>query len=211
MDLPWRELIIVFAVMLIVLGVSARRRKAPFVSARSLGIMLFALYIVLVFSITGVSPLSGFHTEIRMSEISLIPFDGMKKMLAADTLFGIVNIAGNVFMFLPLGLLLPLLWSSFRRWWKTLLAGLGLSLVIELWQLFISRGTDVDDLIFNAMGALLGYFVFLAVRKIFERGGKTLGTAHGGRLVFSLCLIIPFAVTLAVGFYDRYTMLGLLF
>lgn len=211
MDLPWRELLIVFAAMLIVLGVSARRGREPFVSARSAGIMLFALYIVMVFSVTGVSPLSGFHPEIRMSEISLIPFDGMKKMLEADTLFGIVNIAGNVFMFLPLGFFLPLLWPSFRGWWKTLLAGVGLSLFIELWQLFISRGTDVDDLILNTLGAVIGYLLFLLIRKIYERGGRMLSTAPRGGLMPALCVLIPFAVTVAIGFYDRYTMLGLLF
>ena len=73
----------------------------------------------------------------------------------------IINLGGNVLMFVPLGFFLPTLWKSLRKWWKTWLAVLVIMLVIELAQLFSLRGTfDVDDLILNLLGAAVGYVVY---------------------------------------------------
>lgn len=70
----------------------------------------------------------------------------------------VVNLAGNVVMFLPLGFLLPMLWRAFRRLWKTLLWG-GLTIIcVELIQLFALVGScDVDDLLLNLVGIAMGY------------------------------------------------------
>jgi glycopeptide antibiotics resistance protein len=79
--------------------------------------------------------------------------------------FLLVDVAGNIFVIIPAGFGLagalhranP--WQTIRR---VALAGFMLSLVIELIQLTIpSRATDVDDLIFNTLGAVLGALLFL--------------------------------------------------
>ena len=73
----------------------------------------------------------------------------------------IVNLGGNVGMFIPLGFFLPMLWKSMRKWWKTWLATLGIMLTVELAQMFTLRGTfDVDDLILNLLGAAIGYVIW---------------------------------------------------
>ncbi len=77
----------------------------------------------------------------------------------------LVNFPGNIVMFLPIGFFAALL-SDKPRWWKSTLLTAALSLFIEVFQLFISRGTDVDDLILNAFGGLLGHLAFLSVRKL---------------------------------------------
>lgn len=66
-------------------------------------------------------------------------------------------------MFLPIGFFAALL-SDKPRWWKGTLWTFGVSLFIEVFQLFVSRGTDVDDLILNTLGGLLGHWVFLLLR-----------------------------------------------
>ncbi len=68
----------------------------------------------------------------------------------------LINFWGNIAMFLPIGFLPALLWRR-PRWWKALAAGAGLSLCIELCQIPIDRGTDIDDLWLNTLGALAGY------------------------------------------------------
>ena len=55
-------------------------------------------------------------------------------------------------MFIPLGFLLPMIWSEFRAVKKVALAGFLLSLTIELNQLFSLRGIATDDLIANTLG-----------------------------------------------------------
>ena len=84
----------------------------------------------------------------------------------------LVNLAGNILIFVPLGFLPPLLWKKLARWWKTLPLCAGASLWIECAQLFLNRSVDVDDLILNTLGGLLGYLLFVAfVRLTRKRAG----------------------------------------
>lgn len=78
---------------------------------------------------------------------------------------------GNILAFVPLGILLPMAVRS--RWSLVLLAitALGLSVAIELGQLAVSvwlgyayRSTDVDDVILNVLGALVGYVAYAGLR-----------------------------------------------
>ncbi len=84
----------------------------------------------------------------------------------------LLNVLGNIALFVPTGMLLPLLYRRFGRFAKTAAAGFLLSLCIELLQLpFSARATDVDDLILNTAGTALGWCVFAAIRSLRGRGG----------------------------------------
>ena len=76
-----------------------------------------------------------------------------------------LNVLLNITLFVPLGFLLPLLLSKlFRKWYAALGAGFGVSLLIELTQLFTGRGMcDVDDLFTNTLGAMLGWCAVMFV------------------------------------------------
>lgn len=71
----------------------------------------------------------------------------------------------NIVFFLPLGFLLPFLWEK-CTWWKTLLVGALISCIIEGLQAYTHLGVcDIDDVLNNVLGAVLGYFLAkLAVR-----------------------------------------------
>ena len=76
------------------------------------------------------------------------------------------NVIGNAALFLPSGIVLPLVYPQLDRFWKVLAAGAGLSLLIELLQLpFAARTTDVDDLILNTLGVVIGCGIWLLLRK----------------------------------------------
>ena len=75
---------------------------------------------------------------------------------------------GNIGMFLPLGFFPALLWRR-PRWWKSLFIGFAASVTIEFVQFFIGRSTDIDDVILNTTGALLGYWLFCLARALFPR------------------------------------------
>lgn len=73
----------------------------------------------------------------------------------------VINLAGNVAMFLPLGGLLPLAVPRLGRWWKTLGVSALAIAAVEALQLATLRGAcDIDDLILNLLGAALGYGLF---------------------------------------------------
>ncbi len=69
-----------------------------------------------------------------------------------------INLLGNVGLFLPLGFCVPSVFPKFRRLWKVGLLCLGLLVCVETLQLFTLLGSgDVDDLILNMTGVILGF------------------------------------------------------
>ena len=77
----------------------------------------------------------------------------------------LINFPGNIVMFLPVGFFAGLLMDK-PKWWKSTLAAFFLSFFIEVFQLFVARGTDIDDLILNTLGGLIGHSLFLLFRRI---------------------------------------------
>src|SRR5215470_17709783 len=80
------------------------------------------------------------------------------------------NIGGNIVGFVPLGILLPALFSSLRSIWRVALTSFCISLLFETTQLLTGLGSfDVDDIILNTFGGILGYIVYVVLRKIIMR------------------------------------------
>jgi glycopeptide antibiotics resistance protein len=84
-----------------------------------------------------------------------------------------LNIMGNTTMFIPLGIVWPVVYPKLNTHKKAIAAGFGVSLCIEILQLpFHDRVTDVDDLLLNTAGYLLGYGLLLLVRAVRGRANK---------------------------------------
>ena len=77
----------------------------------------------------------------------------------------------NIIMFMPFGFLLPLIWKNFRNAKKVVLMGFLMSLAIEICQLFNIRTTDIDDLLMNTLGTLVGYCCWKVFSLIFRNAG----------------------------------------
>ena len=87
------------------------------------------------------------------------------------------NIFGNVIGFLPWGFILPIIFRRMDRVFLIFLSGFLLSLTVEAIQLISKVGCfDVDDLILNTLGAVLGYVFFVICdhirRKKYHYGKK---------------------------------------
>lgn len=99
--------------------------------------------------------LSPFHTIQLFTNVLLGDYTAELRRDA------IVNLAGNVVMFLPLGFLPPVLWKGFRKFWKMLLWGTVIILCVEGLQLFALVGKwDIDDLLLNLVGIAMGYGLY---------------------------------------------------
>ncbi len=118
-----------------------------------------------------VQPLILYTGAVWPFRVNLIPF--VRLLDFADRREMLLNVIGNTAMFIPGGILLPILYRKLDNFWKTLAAGAGISLCIELLQLpFSVRATDIDDLIFNTLGTALGYGLFAAARVILRSKHK---------------------------------------
>ncbi|MEJ9111313.1 VanZ family protein [Bacillus wiedmannii] len=140
---------------------------------------LFVIYIGMVVAITLFPIPIGFSTgieNIRLS-INIIPFASIIKDIGkigitydGDVLFmiGLIvrNVGGNILLLMPLGFLAPIIWDKFKKIKNTILLGLAISISIELLQLIESlfsswiRITDIDDVICNVIGSIVGYFIY---------------------------------------------------
>ena len=77
-----------------------------------------------------------------------------------------MNIIGNIAMFIPVGLAWPFCFKKLDTVKKAVFAAAGLPLLIEITQLpFFDRCSDVDDLILNTTGILIGSLIFFGIKK----------------------------------------------
>ena len=78
-----------------------------------------------------------------------------------------MQLLGNTLLFAPWGFFLPLLWPRFRVLRRMALMALLLTLSIECTQLFIDRYVEVDDVLLNFLGAMLGTGVWKLLHRLF--------------------------------------------
>jgi glycopeptide antibiotics resistance protein len=93
----------------------------------------------------------------------LIPFKTILPYIgdASYSKVAVKNLLGNIFLFLPFGLLLPAIKPEVDSYKKIFIFSVLFSLFFETTQLLLRIGSfDVDDLILNTLGAMLGYFLF---------------------------------------------------
>ena len=84
----------------------------------------------------------------------------------------LINFIGNTAMFIPIGAVWPIVFKELDTHKKVIAAGVGFSLIIEILQLpFYDRVSDIDDLMLNSLGYIMGYGIYLLVKKI-KRAGK---------------------------------------
>lgn len=152
-------------VICIILAIIFKKNRTISKIRLSISLLIFYYYLcVMLTNIVGIPTIRELIRLSRLGEsffnpnINLIPFsDGFS--------FSFVL---NIFLFIPLGFLCPLISKSYQRVKNILFIGCGLSFSIEIVQLFtLYRATDIDDLITNTVGTLIGYFYFRLTQKLF--------------------------------------------
>lgn len=100
---------------------------------------------------------------------NLIPFREIERFWRHRDVLGIhsfYNLAGNILGFMPAGFFIPMLWKKRRGFWFTLCVTFEMSFLVEILQLIFRVGSfDVDDLILNTLGGMLGYCLLILVEK----------------------------------------------
>ena len=125
----------------------------------------FLACVVYTFLITGMVSAAGipsiidFGFGINYLNFNFIPF----------AVNGVSTNVLNVIMFVPFGFMLPIMWNEFESFKKTVEVGFLFSLFIEIIQIFNFRATDLDDLIMNTLGTVIGFGIYyILFVKIFK-------------------------------------------
>jgi glycopeptide antibiotics resistance protein len=110
--------------------------------------------------------IQGVIRSIRAANI--IPFRTIfNSLFNAQLVVELPTLIYNILAFVPLGILLPLISDKARNWRVVLLVGVIVSLSLEVIQLVTLLGeADIDDVILNVTGTLIGYGVFAMAQKI---------------------------------------------
>lgn len=126
--------------------------------------VLFMGYGGLLFWLT-LSPYSA-SPEPLENRLQLSPLRTTTEFLQVGGWPMLVNVVGNLVAFMPLGFLWPLLRRGRTGAWRVGLLAAAVSLLIETLQYASARRiADVDDVLLNALGGLLGYGTYLVLRR----------------------------------------------
>lgn len=145
--------------------------------------LIFGVYIIMVINFIVVKFNGNIHDTIQTiqlnamrseeggSNYNLVPFQTLAIYLN-DLSFGVafVNIVGNIIPFIPMGFLIPMVFQSQRKMFRTMFTCLLIILSIESIQLFTYLGSfDVDDLILNMISCFFGFLLFKAYKGLLKK------------------------------------------
>lgn len=139
---------------------------------QKMGWVIFLCYLILLAYFLFFSDYfgRGSHTQQEYA-YNLTPFKEIRRFIVYRHVVGIqsffLNIVGNIVGFMPFGFFLPVISRRSRHWYNTVLLSYLFSLSIETIQLVFKVGSfDVDDMILNTLGGMLGYILYKIVQNI---------------------------------------------
>lgn len=136
---------------------------------------VFAFYIFLLFALTVFRDgyfiwQFKFFWHRPLSQINIIPLVETFKLTKGQSLVDFFyNLYGNIVWFVPMGVFIPALTKRHLGFLKVVLIGALISASIETMQFVLNTGvTDIDDVIFNTLGAAVGYLLYFVGKWIIK-------------------------------------------
>ncbi len=136
------------------------KHKQEFILYREIFLLLFVLYILCLFQVVTAQDIN------LLDGNNFIPFKEIFRYKIGSKYF-IKNIIGNVIMFMPYGFFVGR-YASLKDSKLTIFLLLLASVSIEVTQLVIGRVFDVDDILLNVTGGIIGYAIYRCIDKIYN-------------------------------------------
>ena len=183
-----------FVVVFLLLQKRQKQKGIAFSRNHVFAVLVFSVYVLGVYHFTGVGTLYDHKRYIFIPElINLVPFSNE---------IDIVAYALNVVLFVPFGLLAPMIWQNMGKLRSVLLGAFGFTLLIEVSQLLNFRSTDIDDEILNVLGAAVGFVSYKLWDKMTESKYRVNSPVTAE---LAMCILIAFA-----GRFFLYNEMGLM-
>ena len=155
--------LIPFLIVLVLFRNTEKKKGVSYTRYSFIAMVVFAVYMVGVYHFTGAGTIYDglmYQFEWRQDQFNWIPFSNKIDVLAYIL---------NVVLFIPLGLLVPAIWEKMNKFSNLLANGFLFTILIEASQLLNNRRTDIDDILLNVLGAVVGFGLF----KLFDKITKT--------------------------------------
>lgn len=113
--------------------------------------IIFGIYVLCIFYVVT-------YQDVNWSTSNFMPFKEIFRYSFGSRLF-IKNVVGNMIMFMPYGFFITYFVKT-KKVYIIMLLSLILSVTIETTQLIIGRVFDIDDIMLNLVGAVIGFLIF---------------------------------------------------
>lgn len=160
LQMTWPMLFISMVLVASVRIAYLSKRKEEFVLHREILLLTFMLYILCLFQVV------TFQDINTVAGNNFVPFKEIFRYSFGNRLF-VKNIIGNVIMFVPYGFFATL-YADLKKGRSAFFLVALASISIECTQLMIGRVFDVDDILLNVLGGMLGFYFYRSMDKLSE-------------------------------------------
>ncbi len=154
----WPMLVVFIVAIALIRFFYLQTHRERFCLHKELSYLFAIIYIWLLFEILTMTELNS------ASGMNLVPFSEIFRYKLGTKMFN-YNVLGNIIIFLPFGYLIGE-YVNPKKIWPILITTFVTSLAIEFVQLQIGRSFDIDDIILNVAGGLLGYLLYIGLSAI---------------------------------------------
>ncbi len=169
LDTTWPTLVIFLTIIILLRVFTILNTSKKFILHEELLLLLFITYILFLFELVT-------SRDVYMNGTNLIPFREMFRYPVGSENFN-RQVVGNILLFMPFGFFATY-YTKIKKISSISFMSILVSLTIEVVQKYIGRSFDVDDIILNVVGGILGFLVYIgldAIRKklpsIFQKDG----------------------------------------
>ncbi|MDO5003048.1 MAG: VanZ family protein [bacterium] len=177
-DMAWPMVIISIVIIVSLRITYLIKNHQKLVLYKELLMLSFIIYILCLFQIV------TFQDAVTWSSNNFVPFKEMFRYQIGSRLF-IKNVLGNIILFLPFGFFTAY-YLDIKKPYLIIILTLIASTSIEFVQMSIGRVFDIDDIMLNTIGGIVGLYLFSILSKI----GKTLPNFMKSELFLNLISVI---------------------
>lgn len=183
----WPMIVLTCVVLIVIRLTYLIKNKQKLIFSNEMMMLTFIVYILCLFQIVTSQDVSAVHG------VNVTLFKELTRYQIGSRLF-YRNIVGNIIMFIPFGFFTSY-YLKLEKKRMIFYITLVVAIVIELIQLKIGRAFDVDDVILNVVGSLLGYFLYRLMDKVF---GDLSDTIKGTFIVIGILTTIVILTILVI-------------
>lgn len=169
LNTTWPTLVIFLTIIILLRVFTILNTSKKFILHEELLLLLFITYILFLFELVT-------SRDVYMNGTNLVPFREMFRYPVESENFN-RQVVGNILLFMPFGFFATY-YTKIKKISSISFMSILVSLTIEVVQKYIGRSFDVDDIILNVVGGILGFLVYIgldAIRKklpsIFQKDG----------------------------------------
>lgn len=160
-DITWPMVVISIVVLVSIRLAYIIKNKDHLVLYKELLTLSFIIYILCLFQIV------TFQDDVIWSSNNFIPFKEILRYDIGSKLF-FKNVLGNILLFIPFGWFTTYYLNN-KKIYPTIILSIIASVAIEVVQMSIGRVFDIDDIILNMCGGIIGFYIYGFIRSMYDR------------------------------------------